>query len=94
MYVALSILFLILLLLFIFYGWGIVMRRSGEGDGNSGQKCSICRKYFPKDRLVEREIGDYKILYFCTDCIKSLSIEAAQSGSTDHKYNIKKLDSR
>lgn len=72
MYVALTIFFLILLLLFIFYGWGIVMRRSGDEKSPGGEKCAICREKYSKDLLVEREIGDYKILYFCGDCIHKL----------------------
>jgi len=76
MYVTLTILFLILLLLFVFYGWGLIIRRSGQRDDESGEKCSLCRQRFPLESLVEREIGDYKLLHFCTGCIDELSRDA------------------
>lgn len=85
MYVTLSILFLILLLLFIAYGWGIIMRRTGQTGSDGGEKCSICRQRFQKNLLIEREIGDYKLLYFCGRCIKNLSEDARQLHEYDHQ---------
>jgi hypothetical protein len=85
MYVTLSIFFLILLLLFILYGWGIIMRRSGEEGTGPEDKCSICRKRFLKSDLVEREIGDYRLLYFCNECIQSLSTDARKLHTSDHQ---------
>jgi hypothetical protein len=61
------------------------MRRSGEGGSNAGDKCSICREQFSKDMLVEREIGDYKLLYFCGDCIQGLSSDAEKLHTHDHQ---------
>ena len=72
MYVTLSIIFLIGLVLFILYGWGIIMRRSGNGAEKEELKCALCRKQYPKESLVEREIGDYKLLHFCNECIQNL----------------------
>ncbi len=85
MYVILSIIFIILLLFFIAYGWGIVMRRSQHAGGEAGEKCSLCREKFPRDTLVEREVGDYKLLYFCNDCIQSLSKDAYKLPVHDHQ---------
>jgi hypothetical protein len=84
MYVALAIVFLIALLLFIFYGWGIVMRRTGRKDGVPTEKCSICRREIERSRLIEREVGDYKLYYFCPDCIESLKSDLTQKMTGGH----------
>jgi len=85
MYVTLTIVFLILLLLFVFYGWGLIMRRSGQTDDQEGEKCSLCRGQFPKDTLIEREVGDFKLFYFCIECIKGLANDAKQLSDHSHQ---------
>jgi hypothetical protein len=72
MYLTLTILAIAALLFFIVYGWGIVVRRGHDGGSGGMTACSICRKTFSRDLLVEREIGDYKLLYFCNECIEKL----------------------
>jgi uncharacterized membrane protein len=80
MYVALTVFFLLLIVLFIFYGWGIVMRRSSRTGEESKVQCSVCRNKYPAGELVSREIGDYKLMYFCGACIKGLSEELGRRG--------------
>ncbi len=74
----LAILFVVMLLAAVVYGFGIVMRRPPTQEELSTEQCSICRTSFPKDALVERPIGDYKVLWFCTSCIDGLSKEVHQ----------------
>lgn len=78
MFETISIIFLILLVGAIFYGYSIVMRKPPTKDELDSRQCTLCRKQYPKEKLVEREIGDYKILYFCNSCISSLSTEASK----------------
>jgi hypothetical protein len=72
MYVTLTILFLLFILISVFYGWGIVMRRTSRSGGEETGTCSVCRKKIPLEKLLSREVGDYKILYFCGDCVRGL----------------------
>ncbi len=37
------------------------------------EKCSVCRDKFHKSKLIARQIGDYKMLYFCKKCIDELT---------------------
>lgn len=79
MFETISVIFLILLVGAIFYGYSIVMRKPPTKEELDSERCSLCRKRFPKEQLVEREVGDYKVLYFCTVCIASLSDDATKT---------------
>ena len=69
---VLAIAFLILIGFVAFIGYKTVFRRGpGEIPANS-EKCSICRERFDKQLLIERQILDYKLLYFCRTCVLSL----------------------
>lgn len=48
--------------------------RGGESESRveGMEKCSVCRRSIRKEDLVERQIGDYKLLYFCASCITGL----------------------
>jgi len=65
----LAALFLVMLMAVIFYGYGFIIR-SNKLDGNAGtERCTICRGKFEKGQLIEREVGDSKLIYFCKTCI-------------------------
>ncbi len=81
MFETISAIFLILLVGAIFYGYSIVMRKPPTKEELGSEQCAVCRKRFPKEQLVEREIGDYKVLYFCHTCITALSNDAAKTQS-------------
>lgn len=67
----LVILFLIFLIVIVFYGFGFMMRDPKEKLLT--EKCEVCRNDFPKVELIEKQIKDFKIVYFCKDCIKDLN---------------------
>ena len=72
MFTYFAITFAVFLLAAILYGFGFVMRRP-PGEGEVGKEtCSLCLKKFEKSELVDREVGDYKLLYFCPQCVESL----------------------
>jgi hypothetical protein len=56
--------------------------RGGESESRveGTEKCSICRRSVRKEDLVERQIGDYRLLYFCASCIAGLSADLGTPG--------------
>jgi hypothetical protein len=75
MITTLAILFLLLLVGLVLYGYGIVMRRAPTDHELQTEKCSLCLQRFPQSELVERQIGDYKLMFFCERCITTLQVD-------------------
>ena len=71
--------FVLLLVLIIFYGLGIVFRSPRSDQDLSMEKCSLCSKEFDKSELIEREVGDSRVYYFCGSCIRSLASDLDRS---------------
>ena len=67
----LAIIFIIFLVLIAFYGFGFILKNP-QGQIET-EKCEVCRNSFEKKDLVERQIGDFKLVYFCTGCISNLA---------------------
>lgn len=72
MFETIAVLFICFLIGVIFYGYSLIMRRLPSREELRSERCSLCRLTFPKDDLVERPIGDYKVLFFCSRCIAGL----------------------
>ena len=68
----LAVVFLGILLLVAFFGFKILGKRTSAPAGQLMERCSICRGEFPKEMLVVRQVGDYKLVNFCRNCILSL----------------------
>ncbi len=68
----LAVLFLLMLIAIIFYGYGFIMRSTKPLLQNNIEPCAICKRTFQRQQLVEREIGDSKVMYFCKTCILRL----------------------
>ena len=64
-------------ILIIFYGRGFLLKPSKEIDFIENEKCEICRNQFDKTKMITREIGDFKLIYFCSDCVKGLEKDLA-----------------
>ena len=69
---VLAVAFLIIIGFIAIIGYSSVIRRSNYPETLNNEKCAICRESFDKKELVERQIGDYKLLYFCRKCILQL----------------------
>ena len=70
---VLAVSFLVLVGFVVFIGYQTVFRRAGGvKEDVPTEKCTICRERIAKELLVERQIGDYKLLYFCRKCIVEL----------------------
>ena len=74
----LTIGFFVLLLGAVLYGFGIVMRRQPSREELETERCTLCGQRFKKENLVERQIGDYRVLFFCKECIEKLALESSQ----------------
>jgi len=74
----LAVCFLLLLIGIIFYGYGFIMKSARPAAENM-EPCTICKVRFDKQHLVEREIGDSKLIYFCEACILRLYDDVTQS---------------
>ena len=74
----LAALFLLMLVAIIFYGYGFVMKSARSAGEKNTEPCTICRMQFDRQQLVEREIGDSKVIYFCKACILRLYDDRAR----------------
>ena len=77
----LALLFLVFLLIVAFFGFRILGKGGKPAGTISLQKCSICLRPFERHLLTERQVGDYRLLYFCPDCILSLHADYQSSFS-------------
>ena len=73
----LAVVFLLFLIAIIFYGYGFIMRAAKPLGSENREVCTLCKGSFDKKQLVERQIGDSKLLYFCKKCIGSLADDGA-----------------
>ncbi|HTR81614.1 MAG TPA: hypothetical protein VMM58_08285 [Bacteroidota bacterium] len=72
----LALLFLLMLVAIAFYGYGFMMKPARAPGEENTERCELCRERFEKKKLVERQIGDSKLLYFCERCILQLYDDA------------------
>lgn len=72
MFETVALLFICFLIGVIFYGYSLIMRRLPSREELRSERCSICRQTLPKAELVERPVGDHKVLFFCSRCIAGL----------------------
>lgn len=71
----LASLFLALIVLIALIGFKVAANQPKSTEDLNVEKCSLCRSKFSKSVLIERQVGDYKLLYFCPSCIHSLHDE-------------------
>ncbi len=72
---VLASIFIVVILLIAAFGFRLVIKQGKPPEDLHSEQCSICREKFNKSLLVERQIGDYKVLYFCPSCITKLHSE-------------------
>ena len=78
----LALAFLLFILTLAIFGQRLLSQKSESVKNADTEKCSICRNSFDKRQLVERQIGDIKVMYFCSTCIGSLSREILTKSKT------------
>ena len=67
-----NVLFLFFIVLSAFLGYRLLGKGTTTPEEANLEKCSICRQKFDKSQLVLRQIGDYKLFYFCRECVLKL----------------------
>ena len=68
----LAALFLVILLLAAILGYKGVIKRGKNPENLNDERCSVCGGQFNKSQLVERQVGDYRLYFFCASCITNL----------------------
>jgi hypothetical protein len=71
----LAFLFLLLIVLITIVGYRTITGRVRSIETKKTEQCLLCRRDFERGELVERNVGDYKLIYFCTECVQSLQAE-------------------
>ncbi len=69
---VLAIAFLVIVAFVAFIGYKAVILRGSKAVDQRNERCSICREQFDKNDLLLRQVGDYRLLYFCRSCIMQL----------------------
>ena len=72
---VLAVLFLSLIVVIALFGFKAVIRQGKAPADIHKERCSLCRELFPKGQLVERQIGDTRLFFFCSSCITKLHSE-------------------
>jgi hypothetical protein len=78
----LAIAFIVLMLGITALGYRMLTRQREPAVDIHTERCSICRSKYDRSLLVERTIGDTRVLYFCTPCIHALSHDLAARDGT------------
>ncbi len=73
-----SILFLLGLLFLIYYGFSLVRKAGINPREENLVNCSLCNNKFDRAMLVERQVDDSRLYYFCPSCIEKLNSELRQ----------------
>ena len=71
----LALFFLATILAIAFIGFRFIIRQGKAPEDVNREKCSICRTQYNRSQLIERQVGDHRMLYFCQSCIISLHNE-------------------
>jgi predicted SprT family Zn-dependent metalloprotease len=69
---VLAVVFLLIVLLVAVFGFRTVIKKGHSSSDPNTERCSLCRQQFPKTQLIERQVGDYRLMYFCGSCIVKL----------------------
>ncbi|HUI11609.1 MAG TPA: hypothetical protein VL221_14845 [Bacteroidota bacterium] len=71
----LALVFLAGVLVIAILGFRTIIRKGPAPDDLNRERCSICREQFNRSLLIERQVGDHRMLYFCQTCVMSLHNE-------------------
>lgn len=71
----LAVAFLLGIIAVAFVGFKAIIRQGKAPEDLNREKCSLCRVSYHKAQLIERQVGDARIYYFCAACIGALHSE-------------------
>ena len=72
---VLAAVFLLVVLAVAVFGFKAIVKQGKSPEDINKERCSLCRQSFFKSQLIERQMGDYKFFYFCSNCITQLHTE-------------------
>lgn len=72
---VLAVVFILIMVAIALFGFKAVIRQGKAPGDIHKERCSLCREMFPKEQLVERQVGDYRLFFFCNACIGKLHNE-------------------
>lgn len=72
MVTILAVMFLALTVVLAVAGYRVLGKRTESPGTERTERCALCRNRFSRELLVERQIGDYKLMYFCRQCVLGL----------------------
>jgi len=68
----LALLFLLLMLTVTVLGFRTIMKQGKSPQNAREERCSLCRTLHEKSNLIERQVGDTRLFFFCRGCIEQL----------------------
>lgn len=68
----LAVVFLIVVAAITLAGYRYIIKQGKPVEEVNTERCSLCRQKFETSKLLERQVGDYRLLYFCRDCVLKL----------------------
>jgi len=69
---VLAVLFLFFMVGLAIIGYRVLGNRTTSATEVDTERCSVCRERFKKNELIQRQIGDYRLLFFCRKCVLEL----------------------
>ena len=71
----LASIFLLGIIVVSIFGFKAIIRQGKAPEDAHREKCTLCRVTYNKSQLIERQVGDTRLYYFCASCIASLQSE-------------------
>jgi len=76
-----GIVLLIGLVFLIYYGLTLGLRKSSRPGAENLLKCTLCQQRFDRTKLIQKQVGDSKLFYFCESCVRNLYGELQKTGN-------------
>lgn len=67
-----AIILLIGLIYLIYYGYSVAVKKTSRPGEEQFVRCTICQGRFDPSTVVEKQLGDSKLYYFCDECVEEL----------------------
>jgi len=75
---VLAVIFLLIVLAVALFGFRAIIKHGNEPRDINIERCSLCRREYNKSQMIERQVGDYRLFFFCGSCIKELHNDLTQ----------------
>jgi hypothetical protein len=69
---VLAVLFIVLMLVITVMGFKMIIKQGKSLQDINSERCSLCGQPFLKSQLIERQVRDQRLYYFCPSCITEL----------------------